>query len=101
MPNMQLTVQKKHPEASATQADAQGRWYGQPVVWLGVLILLASVAGCLAMICLGAQSERAAGSRGEDVTRGKVRTVSGQNQQTQPAQILGMPLKRAPDQGRH
>jgi hypothetical protein len=30
-----------------------GRWYQQPILWLGFAILLASVAGCIHMIVLG------------------------------------------------
>lgn len=30
-----------------------GRWYQQPVLWLGLAILLASVAGCISLIVLG------------------------------------------------
>lgn len=32
---------------------APDRWYRQPVLWLGGLILLASLAGCVLMIVLG------------------------------------------------
>ncbi|HEY8538729.1 MAG TPA: hypothetical protein VIL28_07665 [Steroidobacteraceae bacterium] len=32
-----------------------GRWYRQPVLWLGVVILLATLAGCISMIMLGAR----------------------------------------------
>ena len=28
------------------------RWYRPPVVWLGAAILLASIAGCIALIVL-------------------------------------------------
>lgn len=30
-------------------------WYRQPVVWLGALIFVASLAGCVWMIALGAR----------------------------------------------
>lgn len=33
-------------------ATTQGTWYHQPVVWLGMLILLATLAGCLWLITL-------------------------------------------------
>jgi hypothetical protein len=33
------------PRASASPAPA--RWYQQPVAWLGVLLFLASIAGCV------------------------------------------------------
>ena len=29
---------------------ARERWYGQPVVWLGAAILLASIVGCIGLI---------------------------------------------------
>jgi hypothetical protein len=32
-----------------------GRWYQQPILWLGFAILLASIAGCISMVVLGAQ----------------------------------------------
>jgi len=32
---------------------AAGTWYRQPVLWLGVVILLASLAGCVWMVVLG------------------------------------------------
>ncbi|MBV2234280.1 MAG: hypothetical protein KUL75_01930 [Sterolibacterium sp.] len=31
-----------------------GAWYRQPVAWLGLAIFLASVAGCIALMVLGA-----------------------------------------------
>jgi hypothetical protein len=34
-----------------------GRWYQQPVLWLGIVLLLASLAGCISMIVIGAQYE--------------------------------------------
>ena len=34
---------------------ARDAWYGQPVVWLGALLLGASLAGCIGMIVLGAR----------------------------------------------
>lgn len=33
--------------------EAAGAWYQQPVLWLGVAILVASLAGCVWMITLG------------------------------------------------
>jgi len=30
--------------------DANVRWYQPPVVWLGMAILVASLAGCIALI---------------------------------------------------
>ena len=31
------------------------RWYRQPVLWLGIAVFVASLAGCVWMIVLGAQ----------------------------------------------
>ena len=39
----------------ATRNTPRNTWYHQPVVWLGVLIFLASLAGCVWMIVLGAR----------------------------------------------
>ncbi len=30
-------------------------WYRQPVLWLGALLFAATIAGCIAMIVLGAR----------------------------------------------
>lgn len=35
-----------------TQATARSTWYHQPVVWLGALILVATIGGCLWLITL-------------------------------------------------
>ena len=35
-----------NPQRSGTEA----RWYQPPVVWLGLAILLVSIAGCIAVI---------------------------------------------------
>lgn len=40
---------------SAANAPASGRWYRQPVLWLGALLLAGSLGGCLWMIVLGAR----------------------------------------------
>ncbi|WP_197706821.1 hypothetical protein [Sterolibacterium denitrificans] len=42
------------PAAETVEA---GAWYRQPVVWLGLVILLASVAGCIALMVLGARHD--------------------------------------------
>ncbi|QHS10832.1 hypothetical protein [Sinimarinibacterium sp. NLF-5-8] len=34
---------------------AQGQWYRQPTVWLGLLLLLASIAGCAWLIVAAQQ----------------------------------------------
>lgn len=45
----------KPPVAETAEA---GAWHRQPVVWLGLAILLASVAGCIALMVLGARHDR-------------------------------------------
>ncbi|MGE0582759.1 MAG: hypothetical protein AB7P31_11600 [Steroidobacteraceae bacterium] len=37
--------------------NAQAAWYRQPVVWLGALLFAATIAGCIAMIVLGARHD--------------------------------------------
>jgi len=34
---------------------ASEQWHRQPVLWLGVAILLASIAGCIAMVVLASR----------------------------------------------
>lgn len=45
------------PRSAPTAAgnDRRGEWYRQPVVWLGALLLAASLGGCVLMIVLGAR----------------------------------------------
>jgi len=38
-----------------TPHDIQSHWYRQPVAWLGLAIFIASLAGCVWMIVLGAR----------------------------------------------
>jgi hypothetical protein len=42
------------PAASDIAARRGGAWYRQPVLWLGGVIFVASLAGCVWMIVLGA-----------------------------------------------
>lgn len=44
----------KH-QADALGSKQGGRWYQQPILWLGLAILLASLAGCVSLIVLGAR----------------------------------------------
>ena len=37
------------------QAAPAGEWYTTPVLWLGIALFVASLAGCLMMIVLGAR----------------------------------------------
>jgi len=69
-----------------TGADTSGspaatsHWYHQPVAWLGVLIFLASLAGCVWLIIASLRyDERALPGSGE--------------------QLLKMPLERVPEAG--
>ena len=39
----------------STDATRRGAWYAQPVLWLGVLLLGASLAGCAWLIVFAAQ----------------------------------------------
>ena len=52
-----------------TPADAaRGRWYRQPVLWLGALLFAASLAGCVWMIVLGARyADQPVATQGEMV----------------------------------
>jgi hypothetical protein len=36
-------------------ATTGGRWYRQPILWLGIAIFIASLAGCIGMVVLGAR----------------------------------------------
>jgi hypothetical protein len=56
---------------------AAGAWYRQPVLWLGAAIFIASLAGCVWMIVLGA--------RHADLPLEDVR----------PHTLLGMPVRGA------
>ena len=51
-------MQQHRPPADPTPAAA-GAWYRQPVLWLGAAILVASLAGCVWMIVLGARHDDA------------------------------------------
>lgn len=45
-------MQQHRLPADAVPAVA-GAWYQQPVLWLGLVVLIASLAGCVWMIVLG------------------------------------------------
>lgn len=47
-------MQQHRLPAEAAPARA-GAWYRQPVLWMGAAILVASLAGCVWMIVLGAR----------------------------------------------
>jgi len=65
---------------SGPPATPTSHWYHQPVAWLGVLIFLASLAGCVWLIIASLRyDERALPGSGE--------------------QLLKMPLERVPEAG--
>lgn len=41
---------KAMPGADAVRAPARTTWYRQPIVWLGVALFVASLAGCVWII---------------------------------------------------
>lgn len=43
------------PRPDPHTAAAAGAWYRQPVLWLGLVLFAASLAGCVLMIVLGAR----------------------------------------------
>ncbi|WP_266182700.1 hypothetical protein [Dyella humicola] len=43
------------PTRSKPSASATSGWHRQPIVWLGVMVFGASLAGCVWMIMLGAR----------------------------------------------
>lgn len=43
------------PRAPGVPAPARRPWYRQPVLWLGAVLLAASLGGCVLMIVLGAR----------------------------------------------
>jgi hypothetical protein len=48
--------------------ESSGHWYRQPVAWLGLAIFVASLAGCVWMIVLGARhADTPVTTRGEMV----------------------------------
>ena len=43
--------------SDATALRRASAWYRQPVLWMGLAILLLSLAGCICMIVLGARHD--------------------------------------------
>jgi hypothetical protein len=41
---------------SAPRTEAEGRWYRQPILWLGIAVFIASMAGCVWIIVAGTRS---------------------------------------------
>ncbi len=37
--------------------NARGEWYRQPVLWLGAVLFAATIAGCIALLVLGARHD--------------------------------------------
>jgi hypothetical protein len=50
---MRNRIAKRPPHTDIVVAA--GVWYRQPVLWLGMLLFTASLAGCILMIVLGAR----------------------------------------------
>lgn len=46
----------KHP---LDDPPRRGSWYSQPVVWLGIAVFAASIAGCVWLIVVGARYDDA------------------------------------------
>lgn len=40
----------------APRTEPGGRWYRQPIVWLGIAVFIASMAGCVWIIVASARS---------------------------------------------
>ena len=40
----------------APRTDAESRWYRQPILWLGIAVFVASMAGCVWIIMASARS---------------------------------------------
>ena len=40
----------------APRTEPDGRWYRQPIVWLGILVFIASMAGCVWIIAASTRS---------------------------------------------
>lgn len=37
--------------------NAQSAWYRQPILWLGAVLFAATIAGCIALLVLGARHD--------------------------------------------
>ncbi|MBN8923547.1 MAG: hypothetical protein BGP10_06060 [Rhodanobacter sp. 68-29] len=44
------------PRTEPPHSEAGGHWYQQPILWLGVVVFVASMAGCAWIIVAGARS---------------------------------------------
>ena len=49
------------------ESELRHAWYAQPVVWLGIAIFVASIAGCIWMIVLSLRYDDAAVTAGPRV----------------------------------
>ena len=77
--------------STETRQAARETWYHQPVLWLGLVILLATVAGCIAMMVLGARYD----SKSEIVSAQSQGQAHGQAQKgaTAVGFVFGVPLR--------
>lgn len=53
--SLHLLLSARRPPPDMPKSNPSGRWHRQPILWLGFAILLASLAGCITMIVLGAR----------------------------------------------
>jgi len=44
------------PQTESSQAGAGGQWHRQPILWLGIAVFIASMAGCVWIIVAGTRS---------------------------------------------
>lgn len=44
------------PRTEPPRPATGGRWYQQPIVWLGIVVFIASMAGCVWIIVAGTRS---------------------------------------------
>lgn len=69
--------------AERTTRRSHGAWYRQPVVWLGILVFAASIAGCVWIIVVG---HRHADTPLETSGRSILGVPAAHPRQTRPAQ---------------
>ena len=43
------------PRTESSQAGAGGQWYRQSILWLGIAVFIASLAGCIWIITVSAR----------------------------------------------
>ncbi len=73
-----------------------GDWYAQPVVWLGIAVFIASLAGCIWLIVVGARYDDAAISASNRVFGVPTRQTSPPVNRADPPQGRGRSSSRTP-----